>query len=284
MKKKQKTITFSQAHDYSEQLKDFLTALENADPDLRWIETTVSKLRTRQVKQIKRDAFSSPFNTKNNNVHFILDTGDDWYDKLRKKECEVGKCCSFVPSYVEINNPESNSEENTLYDEAEYQPLSKFEQDPNWKLKKEKTRPNPRSLDPAKEVKLRISTKMQNRGLSAALPSDMYSDEPHKQTIRMQVDDIKEPESQRSEEPIPNLNVFKRDPNISQMDLIRTKRTDHATNEKELIKKPENPAKNETNPEELVREIKILNMKLTNSEEFDDDQEAIRFERDLKYA
>lgn len=256
-----------------------MITLEYAESDLRWIESTVAKLRAN--KKAKRDAFSLPFTSSTvvDDMRHVLENGDSWYESLRANECKASSeyCGCSKPRHV--RDPERNPERNMLYDEAEYQPLSKFEQDSDRILKKD-----PRSVNYNSEIKLKISEKMQNLGYSSALPSDLYG-----KVAKTPAKPVEIPVPNR-EEQFPNMNLFKRDPG----ELKRTKRSTGDTNfEKyaktykieshpsltingEEIRNPRNTTAAAT--EDLVEQIKSLHDRLEGSsyiEESEADEELI---------
>lgn len=203
--------------------------------------------------------------------------GDDWYSALRAKECKASSDYCWAKDHEESritprNADDMNEEQNSLYDEAENEPLSKYEQ-------ARKSPKKGRSVNAGREIKLKISNKMFKQGLSSALPSDMYGDAP----VRSSLPIVEVPE----EEPVPNLNMFKRDANESNFveyeELQRSKRSIEKNAKKYAIQSHPKVTvdgkvvhgKDPKQIEEVVKEVYEMKAKLDNSVELSNYDELV---------
>lgn len=233
----------------SEAVRNFLNAIEDAQPDLQWIQDTVTELR--QSKRIVRqDLLDSRFGVfEQNELDLeLLNTGDSWYKNFREKECETSKnnhgyCSASNPvnfdpwteipvtdfSIINDHNFMDNDfymkskNMRDLYEESEFQKLSKFEQEESEPIisdvPEEKIQTVRHVFNPESEIKLKISSKFINRGLSAVLPSGIYEQglvyEPpsplNLESVGKRADSV----LNKSPQKLPNYDVFKRNDDIT---------------------------------------------------------------------
>lgn len=235
------TLQVSNSHNQitlkSDAVKEFLYSVESARPDLKWIQDTASALR--QGKHMfRRDLVDTPFGLfdeelQNQGDEYLqlIDSGDTWYKNFRERECEASnnhqQYCydnqvptnfdSWLKESLPIESPNSNNAKN-LYEEAQYEKLSKFEQEENELapvVLDDHVTQTRHVVDPLHEIKLKISQKMVNQGMSPALPSDLYAREHGSQSMldpeakNRQTDLETDQKFESDPKAVPNLDIFK---------------------------------------------------------------------------
>lgn len=106
----------------SDPLQIFLNTLTDAQPDLEWIDDAVKKLHATKGEVIKRDLLQFSYDDEDEDEFeendddtlprlSFIETGDEWYQKFRNKECEMSKRKEYCHT-----NPQEKTNIETMHE------------------------------------------------------------------------------------------------------------------------------------------------------------------------